>query len=309
MSRRLQGMTTEDTETTEMPYQPPSCTCGAQGKVHTAGCGCERAQEFLAAPTAAYCASRRAFLRALLVGGLSIATLPLLDAEAEADIFTPSVSDQKRLGAQAAQQVLQKYHVVQDSRARHFEQVGNRLVNALSRKDRGPWDYRFRVIDSKEINAFALPGGNMFMFTGLLDRIHSDDELAAVTGHEMTHVRKQHWAKSVAAQTKRELGLEVLLDLTHASGGWRQLAGIGDTLLTLKYSRSEEDEADAGGLQNMVAAGYDPHGMLDLFHTLQTAANGQGEPPAFLSDHPLTSDRIRRTQERIDRLSAGRPQP
>ncbi len=284
--------------------QSHSCTCDTPGKVHGPGCGCERAQEFLAAPTAAYCASRRAFLRSLLVGGLTVATLPLLEAEAHADLFMPSVSDQKRLGAQAAQQVLQKYHVVQDSRARNFEQVGGKLVNALSPRDRGPWDYRFRVVESKEINAFAVPGGNMFMFTGLLDRLHSDDELAAVTGHEMTHVRKQHWAKAVAAQTKRELGLEVLLDLTHAGGGWRTLAGVGDTLLTLKYSRGEEDEADAGGLQNMVAAGYDPHGMLDLFHTLQTATQGQGEPPSFLSDHPLTSERIRRTQERIDRLDA-----
>lgn len=278
-------------------------TCGAHGRVHTAGCGCRRAEEFLARPTAAYLESRRAFLRRLLVGGATAAALPLLASEAEADIFTPSVSDQKRLGDQAAAQVLQKYHEVTDSRARRFKTVGTRLVNALSPKDRGPWDYRFHVIESGDINAFAVPGGNIFLFTGLLDRIHSDDELAAVTGHEMTHVRKQHWAKAVANETKRQLGVGIILGLTHANGAWKQVANLGDTLISLKYSRSEEDEADAGGLQDMVQAGYDPHGMLDLFHTLQTASHG-GNPPEFLSDHPLTSDRIRRTQERINRLSS-----
>ncbi|HZP82182.1 MAG TPA: M48 family metalloprotease [Chthonomonadaceae bacterium] len=278
------------------------CTCNATGSVHAASCGCHRADEFLAAPTAAYLQSRRAFLRNALVGGLTVAAMPLLEAQAAADIFKPSVSDQKRLGAQAAAQVLQKYREVRDSRARTFRNVGGRLVDALSSKERGPWDYRFRVIESKEINAFAVPGGNMFMFTGLLERIGSDDELAAVTGHEMTHVRKEHWARAVAERTKRELGIGLILGLTHANQGWRQLAGIGDTLLTLRYSRGEEDEADAGGLANMVEARYDPHGMLDLFETLQRAAGRRGEPPEFLSDHPLTSDRIRRTQERIARL-------
>jgi predicted Zn-dependent protease len=277
---------------------------------HGSGCGCRHVEALLAEPAAAYVESRRSFLRRLAIGGLTAAALPLLRSEAEADIFTPSVADQKRLGAQAAAQVMQKYRVVKDERARRFDRVGRRLVNALSPQDRNTWDYRFRVIESKEVNAFALPGGNMFMFTGLMDRIGSDDELAAVTGHEMTHVRKQHWAKSVANQQKRDLGLSILLGLTHANSTWQTLAGVGDTLFTLKYSRSEEDEADAGGLENMVAAGYDPHGMLDLFHTLQTASPG-GSPPEFLSDHPLTSDRIKRTQERIDALDksqGGSPQ-
>jgi predicted Zn-dependent protease len=278
------------------------CSCGTDGRVHAACCCSERAEEFLAGPTAAYKESRRAFLLRALAGGVTVAALPLLATEAEADIFTPSVADQKKLGDQAAAQILQKYHEVHDSRASAFNNVGSRLVNALPQKDRSTWDYRFHVIDSKEINAFALPGGNMFMFTGLMDRIQSDNELAAVTGHEMTHVRKQHWAKAVANQQKRELGIAVLLGLTHANRSLQQVAGGVDALVGLKYSRSEEDEADAGGLQDMVDAGYDPHGMLDLFHTLQTASQGSGQPPSFLSDHPLTSERIKRTQDRINRL-------
>src|SRR5579871_2387197 len=188
-----------------------------------------------------------------------------------------------------------------DQRYRDLTRVGGRLVEALPAKDRTTWDYRFHVIESKEINAFALPGGNIFLFTGMMDRITSDDELAAVTGHEMTHVRKQHWAKAVANETKRQLGFSLVLGLAHANGVWRTVAGGVDSLLTLRYSRQEEDEADAGGLQDMVQAGYDPHGMLDLFHTLMTATHGGG-PPEFLSDHPLTKERIAHTQQRIAEL-------
>jgi len=280
-----------------------SCVGDSTSETRAASCGCTRcAEEYLAEPTRKYLQSRRAFFQTLLAGGFGAGLALAAQRDADADIFTPSVADQKKLGEQAARQVLQKYREVKDARGRHFEAIGSRLVDALPTKDRETWDYRFHVIESKDINAFAVPGGNMFMFTGLMDRVTSDDELAAVTGHEMTHVRKQHWAKATANATKRELGLQVLLGVTHAGQGWQALAGVGDSLLSLKYSRGEEDEADAGGLQNMVDAHYDPHGMLALFHLLQTASNGHGDPPAFLSGHPLTKDRIKKTQERIDKL-------
>lgn len=225
---------------------------------------------------------------------------------ARADIFTPSAKDQMKLGDQAAAQVLQKYKEVKDGRAVQFRHLGERLVKALSSKDRGPWNYRFHVIESKEVNAFALPGGQMFMFTGLLSRIHSDSELAAVTGHEMTHVRKEHWAHAYAASQERSLGLGILLGLTHANNSFRMVAGLTENVINLKYSRSEEDQADEGGFKNMVAAGYDPQGMLDLFHTLQQASNGDGGTPDFLRDHPLTSARIKKTQQRIDAMHAAK---
>src|SRR5262249_3176346 len=103
---------------------------------HDGACGCRHAEAFMAEPAAAYGESRRSFLRRLAVGGLTAAALPLLRSEAEADIFTPSVADQKRLGAQAAAQVMQKYRVVNDDRATRFSRVGRRLVNALSAQDR-----------------------------------------------------------------------------------------------------------------------------------------------------------------------------
>ena len=245
--------------------------------------------------------TRREFLK-YVGAGSAAAAIAVVGEASRADMFTPSIADQKKVGLQASDQVLQKYREVNDSRARRFQEIGDRLVTALPRNDRKNWDFRFHVLDSKDVNAFALPGGPMFMFTGLMDRVHSDDELAAVTGHEMTHVRKQHWAHSAAKASERSLGLGILLGVTHAGRGWQTLAGAVDTAIGLKYSRGEEDEADAGGLQNMVDAGFDPNGMIDLFRTLQEASGNRGQLPAFLSDHPLTSDRIKKTQRRIENL-------
>ena len=276
-----------------------ACDCGANGTIHHAQCELLSARRV---ENSAQVLSRRGLLAAALTGGAGVALFLGSREEAHADIFMPSVDDQKKLGEKAAGQVLEKYKEVKDSRARHFDSIGTKLVNALSKKDRGAWDFKFHVLDSKEINAFALPGGNMFMFTGLMDRVATDDELAAVTGHEMTHVRAQHWAKAQAAQTKREVALDLLVGLTKA-GRIGQLFARGiDAFTGLKFSRKEEDEADAGGLTNMVRAGYDPHGMIDLFRLLELASGKNGAPPEFLSDHPLTKDRIRKTQERIDRM-------
>ena len=292
----------EHTKRPLLEVQP--CTCGTNGRVHAAGCGCEKALEFLAEPTAQYHYSRREVLRAALIGGLTLSALPLLTRESEAALFKPSPAQQIKMGDQAAQQVLQKYRVVTDDRAREFSRVGGKLVDSLPPADRGIWNYTFRVVNSKEINAFALPGGNMFMFTGLMDRIKSDSELAAVTGHEMTHVRKQHWANAYASQQKRSIGLGLLLGVTHAGSGLQALAGAGNQLYSLRFSRGEEDQADAGGLENMAAAGFNLNGMIDLFNTLQQATGGKSGGPEFLSDHPLTTARIKHTQERIAKMQA-----
>jgi predicted Zn-dependent protease len=252
--------------------------------------------------------SRRRFLSRAVIAGAGLAAAPLLltPSAARADAFfpMPSPDDQKRVGDQAARQVLQQYKEVRDSRARHFGDLGRRLVSALPPQDQRLWDYRFHVIDSPEVNAFALPGGSIFLFTGLYDQIHTEDALAAVTGHEMTHVRKQHWAQGYVKQQEREAGIGLLLGLFHAGQAVQTVAGLADSAIGLKFSRGEEDQADAGGLDDMVAAGYDPQGMLQLFGTLQKVAGNGGEfGTDFLSNHPLTSDRIKHTQQRIAALS------
>ncbi len=247
--------------------------------------------------------SRREFLRKAMMTGTAAALLPLIaEEEAEADFLKPSVDDQRKLGQQAAADVLKKYPEVTDSRAVAFRKVGDRLVNAMG-STRGPWDYSFRVVQSSEINAFALPGGPMFIFTGLIDRIKSADELAAVTAHETQHVRLEHWAKQQKSQQERSIGLGVLLGIFHAGQTAQVLASSLNSLYSLKFSRNEEDAADSNGLNVMNRAGYDPNGMLDLFNTLKSASGGKsGGAPEFLSTHPLTDTRIRRTKDRIAKM-------
>jgi len=252
-----------------------------------------------------YDESRRRFLRHAALAGVGLAAAPLLmPTAAQAGLFSaPSPADQKKVGAQAAQQVLKQYPEVFDGRARHFNQLGMRLVSALPDSDRRTWDFKFHVLDSKEVNAFALPGGNMFMFTGLYQILSTDDALAAVTGHEMTHVRKQHWAKAYSQQQERNTLLAIGLSIFKAGRNAQTIAGLADNMLSLKYSRGEEDQADAGGLENIVRAGYNPNGMIQLFQALEkVSGNGGGLGGAFLSDHPLTSDRIRNAQQRIAAL-------
>ncbi len=250
--------------------------------------------------------SRRQFLGRTALVGAGVAVAPFLiseSARARGLVKPPSPAAQKKVGAEAAQQVLRKYRVVSDERARYFEEVGRRLVDALPRQEQQTWDFNFRVLDSKELNAFALPGGPMFLFTGLFERFESEDAVAAVTGHEMMHVRGQHWARAYARQQERGLLLGLGLSILKGGRGAQTLAGLADQVIGLKYGRGEEDEADKGGLQNLVAASYNPEGMIQLFATLQKAGGGgRGLGGDFLSSHPLTSDRIKRTQERIAQM-------
>jgi predicted Zn-dependent protease len=244
----------------------------------------------------------------VIVLAISVPTTP---ASARQLVKRPSPEEQKKLGDQEAKQILKKYKEVLDARATHFQEIGKRLVAALSDDDRKKWDFRFHVLDSEEINAFALPGGEMFMFTGLYKRMKTDDELAAVTGHEMTHVRKEHWAKAYVKAQERQLFGMGLIIITRGSRAAQVGASVFDTMVGTQYSRGEEDEADGGGFQNMVDAGYNPNGMLNMFDTLMKAAGNGGDRVTgdFLSDHPLTTTRIKHTQERIAKLGDGKVFP
>jgi predicted Zn-dependent protease len=249
-----------------------------------------------------------------MLTGAGLAAAPLLLAQSPAEaggLFSvPSTSDQKKVGEEAAKQVIKDNKEVFDSRATHFKTIGERLVSALSPHDQTTWDYKFHVLESKELNAFALPGGNMFMYTALYEKMTSDDAIAGVTGHEMTHVRLQHWAKAYAAEQKRQIGILALVMVFKMGSGVQNVISLADSAVGLKFSRHDEQQADSGGLQNMVDAGYNPQGMIDLFKVLEKAAgDGSTLGGDFLSDHPKTSDRIKAAQKMIDQLSQTRTFP
>lgn len=238
---------------------------------------------------------------------------------ASADMFKPSKKDQLDLGKRAASEIRKKEKVLPDTdpRVQLVRKIGQRLVATIA-NDKNKWDFTFDVIQGKvvtqkqkdgtekkveEVNAFALPGGPVFFYTGLLKELKTEDQLAAVLAHEITHVRKEHWAYAYADNMKRKLGLTLLLTLGKANNEIFNIANVTDDMLfTLPYSRKHENEADALGCDMMVAAGYNPQGMVDTFEVLRKASEGK-KPPEFLSTHPDDAGRIKRIKERAAKMN------
>ncbi|AIE83611.1 peptidase M48, Ste24p [Fimbriimonas ginsengisoli Gsoil 348] len=225
-------------------------------------------------------------------------------ASAPAQFSKPSAAQQLQLGKQAARELRSKERVLPagDPRVEVVRRVGRRLLAAMADRT-SPWEYSFDVIDSNQINAFALPGGPTFVYTGLLSHLKSEDELAGVMGHELTHVRKEHWAYAYRDQQRNNALLTLGALVFRPSRGVLDAAGLGSTLLLdLPFSRRHETEADQGGMDLMVRAGYNPQGMVDVFQMLNETSKG-GRPPEFLSDHPSDSKRIRRMQEQANSMN------
>lgn len=147
---------------------------------------------------------------------------------------------------------------------------------------------KFTVVDDKTINAFAIPGGHIVVYKGILDEMKDPEELVALLGHEASHINERHSLRSIL----RQLSGSVLLTMVFGDLGsiGASIAGQADQLRTLSYSRSLEEEADQKGMEIMMANKIDPQGMVGLMERLQKADSGTALP-GFLSTHPLTSER------------------
>jgi Zn-dependent protease with chaperone function len=209
--------------------------------------------------------------------------------------------EQKKLGLEVANQVYTQMPVLPDSspETQYIQSLGKKLVNTIP-ADRS-WPFQFHVVAQKEINAFALPGGPMFVNIGTITAADNEAELAGVMAHEMAHVYMQHSAKQ---QGKASL-LETLAGLAGAAAG--QLGGtagaaaqtgiqLGAGTLILKYSRGDEAQADAVGAIILWKAGFNPIALADFFQKLAAEGN-QG--PQFLSDHPNPGNRRTAIQTEI----------
>lgn len=228
-----------------------------------------------------------------------------------ADLFKPGIQDQIKLGQKAAAQVRGEEKILPDSDPRVIElrRIGRDLVALIPAEERKrkPFTYTFDIIDSDEINAFALPGGPIFLYTGLLDRLDSEDQVAGILGHELTHVRNEHWASAYADNQKRQLGFLVILILLNANDTVFDLASITDTLLfTLPYSRKHESEADRVGYDLVAEADFTPQGMADVFQILKEDG-GSARTKEWLSSHPDADRRIGQIENRIASSSCTYP--
>lgn len=237
----------------------------------------------------------------------AIAALALAGS-ASADPFKPSQQQQIELGKRAAAELMRQEKVLpaSDERVRILRKVGRKLLSTAD-GSKEPWQYSFNVIDSKEVNAFALPGGPVFFYTGILDKMKTEDELAGVMAHELTHVRREHWAYAYRDSQKRNLLLNLGLIFARANQNVANIASIGNNLLfELPFSRSHESQSDTQGFDMMVQAGYNPEGMVDVFELLQREAKG-GNPPEFFSSHPNDQNRINRIKEMIEKRGGQYP--
>ena len=163
------------------------------------------------------------------------------------------------------------------------------------------WQWEVNLIGSRQINAFCMPGGKIAFFTGILDRLQlSDDEAAMIMGHEMAHALREHARERLAKTQATGLGLSLGAQLLGLGQLGNVAADLGTQLLSLKYSRDDETEADLVGLELGARAAYDPQASVSLWQKM-VASNGSGGP-AFLSTHPSGPNRINELRANIPKV-------
>jgi len=208
-----------------------------------------------------------------------------------------SLQQESELGAQAYQQSLAKTKLSSNAAASEMvTRVGSRIA-AVTGHPEYKWEYRL-IQDDKQVNAFALPGGKVAVYTGILPITRDENGLAAVLGHEIAHVIARHGGERVSQQMLVNVGLQATMAaLSRGNPATVQavaaLLGAGATVgVLLPWSRAQESEADRLGLILMAKAGYDPHAARDLWVRMAAASKGSGKPPEFLSTHPSEPTRI-----------------
>jgi len=214
-----------------------------------------------------------------------------------------SVQDDIKLGRQAAQEAEQQFPLLRDETVRSYvERVGERLVSAIPQQFQHPeFQYYFKVVNARDINAFALPGGPMYVNRGMIEAARNEGEMAGVMAHELAHVALRHGtAQATKGQTYNILGGIAGIAGTILGGpAIGQLAQAPFAVFLLKFSREYETEADILGAQIMARAGYDPRDLANMFRTIEQQGGGGG---GFLSDHPSPSDRYARINREAQML-------
>ncbi len=202
------------------------------------------------------------------------------------------------LGLQSAPELIREFGgEYRDSETQEaIDEIGWNLVrNSVA--DDTPWQWEFTVVDSDVINAFALPGGQNFITTGLLGRLETVDQVAAVLAHEIVHVLARHGAQRIA-QSQLTNGLIGAVSVASGDANAAQTAAMIGQLINLQYGRDDELQSDAIGVCLMIDAGYDPQGMIEVQEILEEASGGQRQPE-FFSSHPNPANRIQEIEEAI----------
>lgn len=169
---------------------------------------------------------------------------------------------------------------------------------AVFRQDAPGWNWEVNVISSNELNAFCMPGGKIMFYSGLINKLHlSDDEIAIVMGHEISHALREHSREQVSQAIAARTAIDIGTALLGLGGGSADLATLGyENFIATKFSRTDESEADQIGLELAARAGYDPRAGISLWQKMVQASKGGGRPPEFLSTHPAEANRIQQIE-------------
>lgn len=243
-----------------------------------------------------------------LLIGLAIAAFSLFsyfassqynDVTGEEQYISLSPAQEINLGYQAVPSLIQEYGGELNNRdvQNAIDDIGFDLVNNSVAADT-PWEFEFYVLEDDITNAFALPGGPIFITTGMLNILEDEDEVAGVLAHEIVHVLARHGAQRVA-QSELTNGLIGAVAVASGDANAANTAAMIGQLITLSYGRDDELQSDRLGVCLMIDAGYDPAGMLGVQQALRDATGGQSVPE-FYSTHPNPENRLQQIQDAID---------
>jgi Zn-dependent protease with chaperone function len=218
-------------------------------------------------------------------------------------------SDDVQVGRQAAAQAEQQMPILRDEDVTAYvERVGQRLVAAIPQEFQHPeFRYYFRVVNARDINAFALPGGPMYVNRGMIEAARTEGEMAGVMAHELSHVALRHGTAQATKAQKYSI-LAGVAGIAGAILGGPAAGQIGQAAVGayfLKFSREYETEADVLGAQIMARANYDPRDLANMFRTIQQQGGSSG--PQFLSDHPNPANRYERINQEAAMLRVDNP--
>lgn len=242
-------------------------------------------------------------MRSLVFGLWSLAATAGVSA-----ITLVSVANEIEIGKQADLQVRKEMRELKDPETLAYVRG---LGRRLAQKAPGPrYPYTFSVTDYREINAFALPGGPVWIQRGVLHASTNESQVASVIAHEIAHIAQRHAASQLTASVLTNMGLGLLGAMLGNSGGAtaaQTAAALMANGMFLKFSRDDEREADRVGLEILTRAGWDGRGMVELFDLLQREARrNPGSVEVFFSTHPSAADRIKEMQAAVARTPAGR---
>lgn len=247
------------------------------------------------------------YLAALLIGSSVVGCATITN------MVAPSTKEINEQSATAYQEFRTKNTGAIDTKSTTYKRINtifNRMIPYANKLNQTgvPFQWQLTVFKSDTINAFAMPGGKIAFFTGLVDKLKlTDDEIAAIMGHEMIHALNEHSRKAYAGQLVTQGALSIGSVAVSVATGLdpNTVGALGSVVsqvgLTLPYSRSNETEADIEGLDLMATAGYNPRASLTLWKKMEAASSGSKVTPALLSTHPTNKDRYETLNKHMDK--------